>query len=161
LVEDHKDELLAKQEMRKLINEQQLALLRILFDYAQIAIKSIIAVNGFGATAILAFMGNALRGGDTRSPTLVFNARLLALAAGVFAIGVTSGVLATTFAYFSQYEVYLGFENLKLRHELPSAPSPNRWRRRAGIICVFVGIAAFLVGVVMAILAYTSFGLAV
>src|SRR5262249_46017743 len=101
-LEKWKAEFTIDSDDRRLRNEQFLALWRAILEYAQIAIKTIVLVNGAGATAVLAFLGSTLR---ERPDHFNAIAGKLGMAGGVFAIGVSCGVGATILAYLSQFKV--------------------------------------------------------
>jgi hypothetical protein len=87
-------------ESKRVQSEQFLIIWKAIFEYAQIAIRTIILANGAGATAILAFLGNAVA-----KDAKPINTLALGIATGMFALGVAAGVVATFFAYLSQYKV--------------------------------------------------------
>ncbi|MBY3246023.1 hypothetical protein HFO16_32380 [Rhizobium laguerreae] len=125
-------------------SEQFLIVWRAIFDYAQIAIRTIIFANGAGAAAILTFLGDALQ--EHSAPV---NETLLGLAAASFAMGVACGVLTAFIAYLSQYDVI----RMAIASEgrVPVGSSP---KRITGIVLAFVGLGFFLIGIGVAICGY-------
>src|SRR5688572_2808953 len=92
-LEDHKAALSRAEAKRRVETEKLMAVWRAVFEYAQIAIRTVIIANGAGAIAILTYLGRAAEA------QVVVPVRGLGLAAGVFGLGVAAGFLATIFAY--------------------------------------------------------------
>lgn len=131
-------------ENMRVQSEQFLIVWRAIFDYAQIAIRTIILANGAGAAAILTFLGGAIQ-----KDSALINERLLGLAAATFAMGVACGVLTAFIAYLSQYDVIR--MAIASGGKVPVGFSP---KRITGIVFAFVGLGFFLVGVGVAICGY-------
>ena len=137
ILENHKDKIAQTAGERRLEDEKLMSVWRALFEYGQIAIRTVILSNGAGATAIIAYLGKSNES-HTQGQ--------LDLAAGIFAFGVASGFLATIFAYLSQFQL----ARIAVLTKTPIVPG-TRWERQAGLICVFAGLVAFLVGVGVAV----------
>jgi hypothetical protein len=154
-LENHKAELNRSFEKRRLENEKLMGVWRALFEYAQIGIRTVILSNTAAATAILAFLGNALKTNTSSSPgtsslpeTVTSH---LGLAVFVFALGVAAGFVATIFAYQSQFQ--LGRVAIKTGQDIVPG---TRWERVAGMASVIVGLCAFLIGVGLAARAFSA-----
>ncbi|WP_434118760.1 hypothetical protein [Sinorhizobium meliloti] len=131
-------------EDKRVQSEQFLTVWKAIFEYAQIAVRAIILANGAGAIAILTFLGHAVD-----KDAVPVNKVLLGAAGGIFAIGVAIGVLTAFFAYLSQYDVIrIAIANGG------SVPVGTASKRVAGIVLAFVGLAFFLVGIVVAIFGF-------
>jgi ABC-type uncharacterized transport system ATPase subunit len=146
-LEDHKAQISLSLEKRQFESERVLAIWRAVLDYAQIAIRTVIIANGAGAVTILTFLGNVAKSNSGPVPSP--NAHYLGAAAGVFALGVAAGFAATIFAYLSQYQLV----RIALLTGQPVVPG-IRWERRAGLVSIFLGLVAFLIGVALAVWAY-------
>jgi hypothetical protein len=141
-LEDHKHTLVCGIEAQKTRNERYMAILRALLEYAQIAIRTVILVNGAGVTAVMTLLG-------IKQANFPVNHVVLGVAAGIFALGVSCGVAASMFAYLSQYQI------LRIMRDTGGdMPIGIRWERTAGMISVILGLAAFLIAVVVAIIAF-------
>lgn len=130
-------------EVMRVQSEQFLIVWRAIFDYAQIAIRSIIFANGAGAAAILTFLGDTPQQGSA-----AVNEPLLGLAAASFAIGVACGVLTAFIAYLSQYDV------IRMAIASEGKVPVGSPKRIAGIVFAFVGLGFFLIGIGVAICGY-------
>jgi hypothetical protein len=143
-LEEHKAKLNVDAENRRFDREKFLGVWRALYEFAQIALRTVIFVNGAGAAAILAFLGNTMK--DARLP--LANTKLLAIAGGVFAAGVGAGFFATILAYQSQYKlVMIYLETGVLAHG-------TRWERGAAVLSGICGLVLFGLGLTLAMCAY-------
>lgn len=119
--------------------ETHLAMFRGQMDFAILALKSIILVNGAAAVALLAFLAQIW---GEKSATAVAAAAGSSL--GGFVIGTACGVAAAAFSYFAQA--------LYLEHS-------QRWGAVARWVAIGLGAAgmvAFALGAWNAIDAYTG-----
>jgi hypothetical protein len=148
-LENHKARLDCTKERRRLEHEKMLKLMGATLEYAQIAIRTVILSNTAAATAILAFLGNAMKDGkQTLHGTVTTQ---LGVAAFVFALGVAAGFTATIFAYLSQYHI------VRIAIQTGGDVVPGtRWERTAGLLSVACGLGAFLVGVFLAAYAFST-----
>lgn len=124
-------------EQERLEAEKLLIVWKSVMEFSQNAIRSVILANGAAATAILTYAKEQ----NAQFP------RHLAIAALVFALGVTFGVLSSAFAYLSQYDVIVRAIENNNRLQLFRGP-----KRTAGIMLVFAGLAMFVFGVAVATL---------
>src|SRR5262249_21165754 len=146
-LEDHKTKLTIEFEDRRLETEKSLAVWRGLLELAQIGLRTVTYVNGAGAIAILAFRGNTLKDGKATLTTT--SSQFLGIAAGVFATGVGAGFLATLLAYLNLFQL------AKIASETRKPiPPGSRWERTGAVVCGFIGLVCFFVGVALAIHIY-------
>ena len=128
------------------LNERMLIVQRAVVEYAQIGIRIVIFANGVTATAILAYLGDNAE--KLPTPSL----RGLAVAVAIAALGVAAGLLATLFAYLSQWNIARIEAQTR---QLEAAGS--RWERTAGLVCIFVGLFAFLTAIGVAATSYARY----
>ena len=126
-------------ETLRLYNEQNLLVWRAVFEYAQIAIRSIILVNGAAATALLAFLGSDGFGKDS-----FVSVPTLKCALASFAVGVFCGVTAAAIAYISQVQVIVSAEKNNNKVEI----GQGRLRWVSMVLTVF-GLFAFIFAIVI------------
>lgn len=104
---------------------------KAVIDYAQIAIRTIIVVNGTGATTVVALI-NLVE---------LSNHRALAIATAFYAVGVGFGTCATIFAYLRNYST----ARLMVEGK-PLSDIPDTWQRLAGLMCVISGFVCYIMG---------------
>ena len=125
-------------------------------EYAQEAIKAAILINGGGAVAILAFIGEVAKENSIMEPKN-FTASLIC-----FGVGVACAVIASACGYFAHDDYAKGFELLwrSPRFELLSrGPREERaserlghgklWHR-LGTFFVLASILLFIMGIIQA-----------
>lgn len=134
-LEEYKLTLSQQAEQRKLLHERFMSIWRALFEYAQIAIRTVIFINGAAVTAILALLSVVEKSGKFSSLDRI----ALGLAIGAFAVGVSGGFAATIFAYLSQYQL----AQHVLGHGIKEIPMGIRWERTAGLVSVVFGYIFF------------------
>jgi hypothetical protein len=132
-------------ERSKFENEKIMALWKGVMDHGQIGIRTIILINGAGATAILAFLGNAMKDRPLAQGNPL--ALHLGIAAVLFAFGVAAGFLATLCAYFNLY--WRLWDALETGS--PISKGKGATTRLVGVICAFAGLFTFLGGVGLSI----------
>ena len=123
-----------------LFNDRTITMQRAVLEYAQIMVRSVILANGVTSTAIIAYLGDATGNAHKTDP------QRLGIAAAVAATGVGFGVLATMFAYFSQWS------RLRKEYEVKK-PSPlgDQKTRTWGLASVSASLLCFLLAVALAV----------
>jgi hypothetical protein len=148
-LEDYRSGQLQQLELAKSYQARIVTLWRGLFDFALLAIRTVVAVNGAGVMAIIALL-QVQRGTSAQVllPPAPFS--LLASAAAFFAAGIAAGLGAAMLAYLSQHALTLVLE----KTPVPTEVVKSRWQRHAGVACIHFGLGFFLAGVTTILIAF-------
>src|SRR4051812_29035818 len=90
-LESHKHEMILALEQQKQDHERFMAVWRAVFEYAQMAIRTVILANGAGVTATITALGILRNTLNAQASIQTAYAKTLGIAACLFALGVGCG----------------------------------------------------------------------